>query len=68
MAGFIPAALVIKIHYKTMYSVFASIRSFNTTQKCESLFLQTDLSKANTVISKCIKWNDISLLDEWILE
>ena len=30
--------------------------------------MQTDLSRANTVIPKPIQWKDVNLLEEWILE
>ena len=30
--------------------------------------MQTDLSKANTVIPKPIQWKDVNLPEEWILE
>ncbi|XP_043812727.1 pollen-specific leucine-rich repeat extensin-like protein 3 [Manihot esculenta] len=37
-------------------------------KKGETRFLQTDLTKTNTVIPKTIQWKDIALPDEWILE
>ena len=33
-----------------------------------TLLLQTDLSKANTVVPKPIQWKDVNLPEEWILE
>ncbi|CAA0834148.1 Unknown protein, partial [Striga hermonthica] len=36
--------------------------------KRRNLLLQTDLSRANTVILKSIKWKDVTLPEEWILE
>ncbi|KAH9801494.1 hypothetical protein KPL71_001057 [Citrus sinensis] len=36
--------------------------------KNETLLLQTDLSRANTVIPKPIQWKDVHLPEEWILE
>ncbi|KAH9659328.1 hypothetical protein KPL70_023819 [Citrus sinensis] len=38
------------------------------TEEHETLLLQTDLSKANTVIPKPIQWKDVNLPEEWILE
>uniref|UniRef100_A0A2K1X4I2 DUF7588 domain-containing protein n=1 Tax=Populus trichocarpa TaxID=3694 RepID=A0A2K1X4I2_POPTR len=60
-------ALIFKIHYKTMFSAFASKHKFQS-QKEETLLLQTDLSRSNTVVPKAIQWKDISLLEDWILE
>ena len=68
MEGSIPVALVFKIHYKAMLSAFTATKSFNNTKKGETMFLQTDLSRSNTVIPRLIQWKDISLPDEWILE
>ncbi|KAH9686207.1 hypothetical protein KPL70_014288 [Citrus sinensis] len=49
------------------------ISAFSTQHKYQSkrdktLLLQTDLSKANTVIPKPIQWKDVNLPEEWILE
>ncbi|KAH9777931.1 hypothetical protein KPL71_007185 [Citrus sinensis] len=55
--GSVPVALIFKISYKAMISAFN-----------ETLLLQTDLSKANTVIPKPIQWKDVNLPEEWILE
>ncbi|KAH9686635.1 hypothetical protein KPL70_014425 [Citrus sinensis] len=38
------------------------------SKRDETLLLQTDLSKANTVIQKPIQWKDVNLPEEWILE
>ncbi|KAH9780821.1 protein kinase domain-containing protein [Citrus sinensis] len=38
------------------------------SKRDETLLLQTDLSKANTVIPKPIQWKDVNLPEEWILE
>ncbi|KAK9208453.1 hypothetical protein WN944_000809 [Citrus x changshan-huyou] len=47
--------------------------AYNTQHKFQSkrdetLLLQTDLSKANTVIPKPLQWKDVHLSKEWILE
>jgi len=60
-------ALIFKIHYKAMFSAFASKHKFQS-QKGETLLLQTDLSRSNTVVPKAIQWKDISLPEDWILE
>ncbi|KAH9763474.1 hypothetical protein KPL70_001186 [Citrus sinensis] len=38
------------------------------SKRDETFLLQTDLSKANTVIPKPIQWKDVNLPEEWILE
>lgn len=65
--GSIPVALIYKISYKAMISAFSTQYKFQS-KRDETLLLQTDLSKANTVIPKPIQWKDVNLLDEWILE
>jgi len=60
-------ALIFKIHYKAMFSAFASKHKFQS-QKEETLLLQIDLSRSNTVVPKAIQWKDISLPEDWILE
>jgi len=67
LEGSIPVALIFKIHYKAMFSAFASKHKFQS-QKGETLLLQTNLSRSNTVVPKAIQWKDISLLEDWILE
>jgi len=51
LEGSIPVALIFKIHYKVMFSAFASKHKFQS-QKGKTLLLQTDLSRSNTVIPK----------------
>jgi len=60
-------ALILKIHYKAMFLTFASKHKYQS-QKRETLLLQTDLSQSNIVVPKAIKWKDITLPDDWILE
>jgi hypothetical protein len=67
LEGSIPVALIFKIHYKAMFSTFASKHKFQS-KKGETLPLQTDLSRLNTVVPKAIHWKDISLPEDWILE
>ncbi|KAH9801437.1 hypothetical protein KPL71_001033 [Citrus sinensis] len=50
-----------------MISAFSTQHKFQS-KRDETLLLQTDLSKANTVIPKSIQWKDVNLLEEWILE
>ncbi|KAH9699195.1 hypothetical protein KPL71_024251 [Citrus sinensis] len=50
-----------------MISAFSTQHKFQS-KRDETLLLQTDLSKANTVIPKPIQWKDVNLPDEWILE
>jgi hypothetical protein len=67
LEGLIHVALIFKIHYKDMFSAFASKHKFQS-QKGETLLIQTDLSRLNTIVLKAIQWKDISLLEDWILE
>jgi len=67
LEGFILVALIFKIHYKAIFLAFASKHKFQS-QKGETLLLQTDLSRSNTVVPKAIKWKDISLPEDWILK
>jgi len=67
LEGSIPVPLIFKIHYKAMFSAFASKHKFQS-QKGEILVLQTNLSRSNTVVPKAIQWKDISLPEDWILE
>ena len=67
LEGSVLVALIFKIHYKAMFSAFAS-KHLHHSNKGATLLLQTDLSKANTVVPKAIQWKDISLPEEWILE
>ncbi|KAH9657201.1 Endonuclease [Citrus sinensis] len=50
-----------------MISAFSTQHKFQS-KRDETLLLQTDLSKANTVIPKPIQWKDVNLPEEWILE
>ncbi|KAH9696769.1 hypothetical protein KPL71_023320 [Citrus sinensis] len=65
--GSVPVALIFKISYKAMISAFSTQHKFQS-KRDETLLLQTDLSKANTVIPKPIQWKDVNLPEEWILE
>ncbi|KAH9781070.1 hypothetical protein KPL71_008326 [Citrus sinensis] len=50
-----------------MISAFSTQHKFQS-KRDETLLLQTDLSRANTVIPKPIQWKDVHLPEEWILE
>ncbi|KAH9714172.1 hypothetical protein KPL71_020570 [Citrus sinensis] len=65
--GSVPVALIFKISYKAMISAFSTQHKFQSKRE-ETLLLQIDLSRANTVIPKPIQWKDVHLLEEWILE
>ncbi|KAH9660105.1 hypothetical protein KPL70_024093 [Citrus sinensis] len=65
--GSIPVALIFKISYKAMITAFSTQHKFQS-KRDETLLLQTDLSRANTVIPKPIQWKDVHLPEEWILE
>jgi len=67
LEGSILIALIFKINYKAMFSPFASKHKFQS-QKVETLLLQTNLAKSNTIVPKSIKWKDIPLPEDWILE
>ncbi|CAN7139612.1 unnamed protein product, partial [Brassica rapa subsp. narinosa] len=65
--GSIPIALIFRVHYKAMTSAFSSKVKLSS-KKGETLLLQTDLSRSNSVIPRSIQWKDINLPDEWVLE
>ncbi|CAN7066399.1 unnamed protein product, partial [Brassica rapa subsp. trilocularis] len=65
--GLIPIALIFRVHYKAMTSAFSSKVKLSS-KKGETLLLQTDLSRSNSVIPRSIQWKDINLPDEWVLE
>ncbi|KAH9669452.1 hypothetical protein KPL70_021795 [Citrus sinensis] len=50
-----------------MISAFSTQHKYQS-KRDETLLLQTDLSKVNTVIPKPIQWKDVNLPEEWILE
>ncbi|KAH9786551.1 hypothetical protein KPL71_010298 [Citrus sinensis] len=50
-----------------MISAFSTQHKYQS-KRDETLLLQTDLSKGNTVIPKPIQWKDVNLPEEWILE
>ena len=54
LAGFILVALVLKVHYKAMQYAFATKDRFQSG-KGETLLLQTDFTRSNTVISRLIQ-------------
>ena len=53
LEGSILVALIFKIHYKAMFSAFANEHKFQS-QKDETLLLQIDFSKSNTIVLKVI--------------
>jgi hypothetical protein len=63
----IPVTLIFKIHYKAMFSGFANKHKFQS-QKGETLLLQTNLSKSNTVVPRAIQWKYVILPEDWILK
>ncbi|KAH9699238.1 hypothetical protein KPL71_024266 [Citrus sinensis] len=50
-----------------MIFAFSTQHKFQS-KRDETLLLQTDLSKANTIVPKPIQWKDVNLPEEWILE
>jgi hypothetical protein len=60
LEGSIPVALIFKIHYKAMFSAFANKHKFQS-QKGETLLLQTNISKSNTIVRRAIQWKDVIL-------
>lgn len=50
-----------------MASAFGE-NTFKHSPQGETLLLQTDISKANTIIPKSISWNQVTLLEQWELE
>ena len=67
LEGSILAALIFKIHYKAMFSAFSSKHKFQS-QKGETLLLQTDIFRSNTVVPRAIQWKDVTLPKDWILK
>ncbi|RID58713.1 hypothetical protein BRARA_F01990 [Brassica rapa] len=65
--GSIPIALIFRVHYKAMTSAFSSKVKLSS-KKGETMLLQTDLSRSNSIIPRSIQWKDINLPDEWVLE
>jgi hypothetical protein len=53
LEGSILVALIFKIHYKAMFFTFANENNFNP-KKGETLLLQIDFSKSNTIVLKVI--------------
>ena len=67
LSGSIPIALMFRVHYKAMVFTFAT-KHLKHSPKGETIILQIDLSKSNTVIPRTIQWKDVTLPEEWILE
>ncbi|ESQ38864.1 hypothetical protein EUTSA_v10022480mg, partial [Eutrema salsugineum] len=67
IAGSIPIAIIFRVHYKAMMSAFSS-KVKTLSKKGETLLLQTDLSRSNSVIPRSIQWKEINLPDEWVVE
>ena len=67
LEGSIPVALIFRIHYKAIMSIGDDGHK-NAFVKGETILLQTDLSRSNTDIPRSIKWHDISLPTECVLE
>ena len=63
----LPLAVIYRVHYKAMVSAF-NTKALKISTKCENVFLQTNLSKANYHVPKTIKWEDISLPEKWQLQ
>ena len=61
-------ALIFIIFYKAMIFAFTNTKHLFQSKRDETLLLQTDLSKVNTVIPRPIQWKDVNLPEEWILE
>ena len=60
-------ALIFKVYYKAMMFAFNTRSRFHS-KKAETLLLQTDMTKANVVITKPIQWSLVTLPQDWILE
>jgi hypothetical protein len=63
LEGSILVTFIFKIPYKTMFSAFTSKHKFQS-QKVETLLLQIDLSRSNTVVPEIIQWKDIIVLED----
>lgn len=60
-------SIIKTVYIKAMISAFSTQHKFQSKRE-ETLLLQTDLSKANTVIQKLIQWKYVNLPYEWILK
>lgn len=63
----IMVVLIFRVNYKAMISAFKTKHRFHN-KKGETLLFQMDLSISNKIIPYPIEWNQITLLDEWLLE
>ena len=50
-----------------MMSAFGS-KAFKYSTKGQTFLLQTDISRANSIVSRLIQWNEVSLPEQWDLE
>ena len=62
-----PIAIMYRIYYKALISAFIPTKHIFHSKKGETLFLQTDITKANTTVPQTIKWKDITLPENWNL-
>nr|KYP40945.1 polyprotein [Cajanus cajan] len=64
--GSIPAALLYRIQYKVMNT--CNSRVLLKTNDRETTLFVTDMTKANVVVPKLIKWDEVELPTAWQLE
>ena len=64
--GSIPTSLIYRIQYKVMNS-YAS-RVLLKPQKGETTLFITDMIKANVSLPRTIKWDEVTLLEKWVMD
>ncbi|QHO53413.1 Polyprotein [Arachis hypogaea] len=62
----IPAALIYRIQYKVMNTCNSRVL-LKTTDRETTLFV-TDMTRANVIIPRLIKWDEIDLPEYWAIE
>ncbi|RDX71610.1 hypothetical protein CR513_49015, partial [Mucuna pruriens] len=64
--GSIPAALIYRIQYKVMNTCVS--RVLLKPQKGETTLFITDMIKANVSLRRTIKWDEVTLLEKWVMD
>lgn len=65
--GSIPVAMIYRIHYKIIKTAFKT-NAKTQSIKGETLILHTEPIRANIVVPQLIRWRDITLPNDWLLE
>ncbi|KAJ1428200.1 polyprotein [Sesbania bispinosa] len=65
--GSIPVALLYRIQYKVMNTCNSRVLLKPKTNGETTLFV-TDMTRANVIVPKVIRWEDIVLPDKWTMD